>query len=86
MGRGISLYYVHAGETCLLNLTSVSSDIPCPANAIVEQPVEALAFPDAVFRRWVSRQEQLRSFVYGTIAGGIILDKDPILRTLAASD
>ena len=67
-GRELTLYHVHPGETCLVNLLSAFRQLPAPAAAIAESVVEALAFPTAPFRRWVQQQPALQDFVFESIA------------------
>ena len=47
-GRELTLY-VREGEICTLNLCCLISGHPCPANAQVEIPVDAVVFPEQLF-------------------------------------
>ena len=62
-GRQITLYRFGAGETCILTANAILNNQPFPANAIVEQQVEAVMIPEAVFRDWVQRYALWREFV-----------------------
>ena len=67
-GREITLYHVHAGESCLLNMSCLTAGTPSPATARAETDVEALAFPGTDFRRWMSSNEPLRSYAFEMVA------------------
>jgi CRP/FNR family transcriptional regulator, anaerobic regulatory protein len=63
-GHEITLYHVGPGEACPLNVSCILSDRPVPAMARVEEDVEAVVVPAAVFRRWMAEHEALRAFVF----------------------
>ncbi len=63
-GREITLYHVQAGEVCLLNLSCLLSGEPCPASAVVEEDVQAVAFRGPDFRRWIDLNPVLRTYVF----------------------
>lgn len=67
-GREIVLYRVNPGETCILLLSSVLSDIPYPATAIVEKEVEAIMVPSALFKSWIHAFPEVQNFVYENLA------------------
>jgi CRP/FNR family transcriptional regulator len=67
-GREITLYHVHAGESCLLNMSCLLSNKPCPATARAETAVEALLFSSETFRRWVNTNEAVSSYFFAMIA------------------
>jgi CRP/FNR family transcriptional regulator len=67
-GREITLYHVQPGEICLMNSLSVFLETPVRATAVVEAPLEALAFPRPVFLEWLRTNDAVRSFVFGAMA------------------
>lgn len=67
-GHEITLYHVSGGEACPLNVSCILSDRPVPAMARVEEAVEAIVIPEAIFRRWMAQHEALRSFVFQMFA------------------
>jgi len=62
-GREVTLYRVHPGEACILTTCCVLRDAAFPANAVVDQPITALAVNAARFREWFEREPVWRSFV-----------------------
>jgi CRP/FNR family transcriptional regulator len=67
-GREITLYHVQAGESCLMNTLCVFLGTPARATALVEAPLEALAFPRPVFLEWLQTNDAVRSFIFETMA------------------
>ena len=67
-GREITLYHVQAGEICLMNTLCVFLGTPTRATALVEAPLEALAFPRPVFLEWLTTNDVIRSFIFETMA------------------
>ena len=63
-GHEITLYHVGSGEACPLNVACILSDRPVPAMARVEEDVEAIVVPAAIFRRWIAEHESMRTFVF----------------------
>jgi len=63
-GREVTLYRVRPGETCPVNILSSLVDMRSPAIAIVEEPLEAVALPVGMFRKWVSEQSVVQQFVF----------------------
>lgn len=62
-GREITLYHVHPGEGCVLNISCAFSGGGYPATATVEYPLEMIVFPAATFQDWMAIPE-VRSFVF----------------------
>ena len=54
-GREITLYRFGSGDSCILSANAILTNQHFPANAIVEQAVEAVMIPESVFRNWVER-------------------------------
>jgi len=71
-GREITLYHVQAGESCLMNTLCVLLGTPARATAIVEAPLEALAFPRPVFLEWLRTSDAVRSFIFETMAQRLV--------------
>jgi len=67
-GREITLYHVQAGEVCMMNTVCVFLGTPARATALVEAPLEALAFPRPVFLEWLTTNDVIRSFIFETMA------------------
>lgn len=71
-GREITLYWVRAGEFCLLNLLGAMTGVPSPAHARVEEEVVALVIPPDTFRGWIGREPTLRTQVFSILTAGMI--------------
>lgn len=71
-GREITLYHVHAGEVCLVNLLCAFLGSSTPAGAQVETPVEALVVPAERFRDWIRTNPAVLSYVFATIAKHVV--------------
>lgn len=63
-GRAITLYHVHPGEACLLNMSCLLADARCPASAEAEIATDVLVFPAPAFRDWVAKYESLRHYIF----------------------
>ncbi len=70
-GREITLYWVRAGELCLLNLLGALTGVTSPASARVEEEVVALVIPPDTFRGWVGAEPSLRTHVFSIMAAGM---------------
>lgn len=71
-GREITLYWVRAGELCLLNLLGAMTGVCSPATARVEEEVTALVVPPDVFRTWIGSEPALRTHVFSVMSAGMI--------------
>jgi len=67
-GREITLYHVEKGETCILTASCVLGNSTYPASAIVDQDAQAVVFSAGLFRDWVARNDEIRHFVFETMA------------------
>lgn len=67
-GREITLYHVSAGECCMINVLSLLGGTGCPATAVVEEDAEAIVVPGNVFRSWMDRRADIRTYVFGLMA------------------
>lgn len=71
-GREITLYWVRAGELCLLNLLGAMTGVPSPAHARVEEEVTALVVPHETFRGWIGAEPTLRAHVFNIMTAGMV--------------
>ena len=67
-GRGITLYRIEAGDSCVLTASCIMSDIPFPALAITETEVEALLVPAAAVRAWMTESPTWRHYIFQLVA------------------
>ena len=67
-GRGITLYRVQRGESCILTAACALSQISFPAYANVEDAIEIIVVPANVFRQWVNVYEIWRRYVFSLLA------------------
>ena len=70
-GREITLYHVGPGECCLLNITCLLSHVPCPASAVVIEPLEAALVPADRFRAWMATDPEVREYVFAKLSSQI---------------
>lgn len=63
-GREITLYEMFAGDTCILNASSILSNSFYPANAQCVTDVSALLLPKSVFLELISGYEAMRNFIF----------------------
>lgn len=70
-GREITLYCVEPGECCLVNVLCLISGMRNPANAVADEPVNAVVFPRSIFLQWLAEREDVRTFVFGIMAGRV---------------
>jgi CRP/FNR family transcriptional regulator len=71
-GREITLYWVRAGELCLLNLLGTMTGVPSPAHARVEEELTALVIPHDTFRGWIGAEPALRTHVLSVMTAGMV--------------
>lgn len=71
-GREITLYWVRAGELCLLNVLGAMTGVKSPASARVEEEVVALVIPPDIFRGWIGSEPSLRSHVFSIMTAGMV--------------
>jgi CRP/FNR family transcriptional regulator len=67
-GKEITLYEVGWGEACILNAACLLSETPCPVNASAITDVDNLLIPAKDFRYLISKYEDMRAFVFGSIS------------------
>jgi CRP/FNR family transcriptional regulator len=85
-GREITLYYVEAGETCMVNTMCVFLGNGSPATAVVESDVDALLLPAATFRQWLGESNAVREYFFSALgerlAGVMALVEEVAFRRL----
>ena len=54
-GREITIYRINKGESCILTISSILSNLTYPARAVVEEDVEALIVPSVIFKELVNK-------------------------------
>jgi len=64
-GREITIYRIIEGESCILTISSILSNLTYPARAVVEEDVEALIVPSDIFKVLVNKDESWRNFTFG---------------------
>lgn len=67
-GREITLYEIGPGETCILNASCILSGQTYPAFAVSLSEVQVVMVPSDVFRRLVSEDEIVRTFVFALLS------------------
>ena len=63
-GRQITLYRFGNGQSCILTANAILSQKTFPAVATVEKDAEAVMIPADIFRKWVSKYDVWREFVF----------------------
>jgi CRP/FNR family transcriptional regulator len=67
-GREITLYRFGQGECCVLTADAIVGRRGFPARARVEDEVEAVFVPGAVFEAWLAQSPAWRQFVFDAMA------------------
>lgn len=67
-GREITLYHVEPGECCILTASCMLSGRAFPANATVEDDLEAVLIPGARVLDWMNASASWRQFLWGLLA------------------
>ena len=70
-GRELTLYHVHDGEPCVVNLLCVALDRPAMATARAEAGTSALLFPGAMLEPWMAASAAVRRFVLEAFAARV---------------
>jgi len=87
-GRQITLYRFGSGDFCILTANAILNVQPFPANAMVEQRIEAVMIPEDTFRDWVQRYSLWREFVFITLSARLnsmlILVDEVVFRSMEA--
>ncbi len=67
-GREITLYRIGRGESCILTASCILSQLPFPALAVCEEPLEAVVIPAGLIRQWLAESTLWRDYVFGLVA------------------
>ncbi len=67
-GREITLYRFGLGESCILTANAILSQQTFPAVALVESEVEAIMIPADIFREWMRKYEEWRTFLFDLLS------------------
>lgn len=67
-GKEMSVYRIHAGETCILTITSIFSNEPYPLTAIVEEDAEAIIIPYEDFKLFMDTSRNFQEYIYKIIS------------------
>jgi CRP/FNR family transcriptional regulator len=67
-GREITLYRFGNGESCILTANAIISQRNFPAVATVEKDAEAVMILSDTFRKWISRYDLWRGFVFDLLS------------------
>jgi CRP/FNR family transcriptional regulator len=71
-GREGTLYWIDAGQSCILALNSLFSKMPYPAFASAEEEqVEVVTLSGAVFRRLFATDTAVQSFLFDQLSGRV---------------
>lgn len=80
-GREIVLYRVGAGETCVITTTCLLGNSQYPASTIVEEEIQDVIVPDAIFQRLMIDSPVFRKYVmqnYGALISDLIVLLDEV--------
>lgn len=67
-GREITLYRIHAGESCVLTASCIMNQDSFPAMAEVESPIRGLTVSPANVRDWFCRDQHWQRFIFGLLS------------------
>lgn len=70
-GREISLYRVRSGETCILTTSCLLASEAYSAQGVVEEDMQALVLPAALFGSLLAESPSFRTLVFHTFASRI---------------
>jgi CRP/FNR family transcriptional regulator len=72
-GREVTLYRIHAGESCILSASCLlQQSAGFPAFAVCETDVEAVIVPKGRVLDWLREQVFWRDFVYGLVSQRLV--------------
>lgn len=66
-GRSILLYRVMPGESCVISLASVLSDVRSPASAFVERDISGVFVPRDVAQELIRSSTTFREYAFGAL-------------------
>lgn len=85
-GRGIALYHVGDGESCILSTLSILNNTAFPAEATSRSKTELLLVPSGAVKELISAEPAWRDFVFSTyherLAGLIALIEEVVFGKL----
>lgn len=67
-GREVTLYRVHAGESCVLTASCIMNHNGFPAMAITETPVRGIMVSPGNVRKWFCVEPQWQQFIFGLLS------------------
>ncbi len=67
-GREITLYRFQTGESCILTASCILSKNNFPAEAVVEEDVEAVLIPNELLREFVKQYEPWRKYFFDVLS------------------
>ncbi len=67
-GREMSLYRIAPGDSCILSISSLLSNLPLAAIAKVEEPIQALTLPSPLFAKLMKEEPAMQTFVFGLLS------------------
>lgn len=71
-GREVTLYHIHPGDSCPINMLSILLNTKAPAVAMVESLLHAVVIDSGYFRKWVSEHDVVRHYVFETFASRMV--------------
>ncbi len=66
-GKEITIYRIYEGESCILTISAILSNLTFPATAVAEEETEALILPADVFKELVNKDEAWRNYTFGLV-------------------
>lgn len=82
LGRQITLYHAHGGESSLVGILSVLLGVSAIATAQAEVAAEVAVLPAAALREWVAASDGMRRFTFETMRRGLV-DVTSVLEDVA---
>ena len=67
-GREVTLYRIHAGESCVLTASCIMNQGSFPAMAEVEQSIRGLMVSPRNVREWFCQDPQWQRFIFGLLS------------------
>jgi len=67
-GREVTLYRIHAGESCVLTASCIMNQDSFPAMAEVEQSIRGLMVSPRNVREWFCRDPEWQRFIFGLLS------------------
>lgn len=67
-GREVTLYRIHAGESCVLTASCIMNQDSFPAMAEVESSIRGLMVSPKYVREWFCQDQQWQRFIFGLLS------------------